>query len=747
MKIKKGSRNDQHRRQSSDDALKEYYAQARASLRRAEEAQRNTLRRVRVDRNSGFADFPEYGRGGAGESSEPQHRQAKTSPLKNSSEEDDDDEEEDTPSESDDFDADQALPPFYVSGNSAPTRNFPRGIYNNIVEAYGVPLKHHSTNGEMNPVESEEKLHLLIAEAHFHGLPIPVFSLTSNAKETFWRDENMDFYADDPPVSVPGPQEEERSRSRRSRRYEPVVIPAFWEILQRIITNVVSFANKELRPIGDEIQRLFNTFEPDLQQSVQEHMSRLQQTGLEAAAHAAQKAREKNIRVCVGDKQFTLDNLFEALNLDVPVLTDNIDGTDNTVNTGNPAPARDSDLWRPRHAPGSRTYHPGCRHNHGHGRGHGKNPTNNHSHSHENDGEPNDEPKRRGDEFSKSDQEKRHRHEARREADEARREARRESHESRRESRRESHEARRESQESRHDLNEGRYRHNSHHNTRLSGPLASYEVPVYAHGPIDGPGHYPGPTLGHHTRPVPPPSRPVMGSATPTGPHFHALSQSPASQSPSQYGPPSGPPPGHVTSHMTSHVTDHVAERSDRPFSFIPPAGTTLADELMPTASPEGHYGPPPDRDVELDAVEMAEATELAEIVTRQEEQTRRSDPSSSSRHASSSRHSHHSDAPSRRSGRSSRSRKTLSDAEKHKIEVSEYYKQYWKQYFASKQGEAGDTPPPPPPPMAPSMAPVSMPEVQHDDNVEKDGQIRLEDSEFESEDEIWVEATREQQK
>lgn len=84
-----------------------------------------------------------------------------------------------------------------------------------------------------------------------------------------------------------------------------------------------------------------------------------------------------------------------------------------------------------------------------------------------------------------------------------------------------------------------------------------------------------------------------------------------------------------------------------------------------------------------------------------------------------------------------------MSDAEKHKIEVSEYYKQYWKQYFASKQGEAVDNPPPPPPP----MASVSMPEVQHDDTEENDGQIRLEDSEFESEDEIWVEATREQKK
>lgn len=256
-----------------------------------------------------------------------------------------------------------------------------------------MPLKHQSSaTGEMNPVESEEMLHLLIAQAHFNGLPIPVFTLTPNAKETFWRDKNMDFYTDDPPVSVPGPREEERSR--HSQQTERPPLPAFWEILQRIITNVVSFANTELRPIGEEIQRLFNTFEPDLQQSVQDHMSRLQQHGLEAAAQAAAKAREKNFRVCVGDKQFTLDNLFEALNLDVPIIdsTDVTDATeDGTEATSASAsasaaprtePSRDGrgshDLWRPRHAPGAHAYHPGsCRHNHG----------------------LSDEPKRRGDDF------------------------------------------------------------------------------------------------------------------------------------------------------------------------------------------------------------------------------------------------------------------------------------------------------------------------------------------------------------
>ncbi|KAG5354994.1 hypothetical protein CJU89_6810 [Yarrowia sp. B02] len=612
MKIKKGSRNEHHRRQSSDDAAKEYYADARAKLRRAEENQR----RVRVDRNSGFADFPEYG----GE----KQRLLKAS------------EDEDTPSESD-YDASENLPPFYVSGNSAPTRNFPRGVYDNIVEAYGVPLTHQGASGATQPVDNEEVLHLLIAEAHFNGLPVPVFSLTSNAVESFWRDENMDFYADDPPVSVPGPQEEQRARSRH-RTAERAPLPAFWEILQRIISNVVTFANTELRPIGEEIQRLFNSFEPELQQSVQDHVTRLQRSGLEAAAQAAAKARENNFRVCVGDKQFTLDNLFEALNLNVPVVdgagTSTVPGSStNTVpgSSTNPASSTNAsrpqtctappDLWRPRHAPGAHVHHP--------------------------------VPERQ-DDMPKPFEEKRHR---------------------------------------RH----GHGRHAHEHGRGHFHPL--------------------GPMLGRHTRPVPPPppSRPVAGPSS-MGPsstaHFHALNQTA-----SQYGPPAGPPPGHM---------------EERQFAFIPPAGSTLAEELMPTpaANNEGHYGPPPVRD----EPEVADVAEITEMPSSRHSHTSETRSDRSGRSGRSGR--------SERSGRSSRSSRKgrsegLSEAEKHKIEVSEYYKQYWKQYFASRQGQGVDDPPPPPPP----MASVSMPEVQHEEN---DGQIRLDDSEFESEDDIWVEASRE---
>lgn len=844
MKIKKGAKTDDYRRQSSTDAVQEFYADARAKLRRAEmEQEQRAGRALKVDRNSGFAGFPEYG-------------DKQKQPV-----EPDQPMEEETSSESD-YD-DTTIPPFYVSGNSAPTRNFPRGVYDSVVDSYGIPLQHRSDNGEFAPVTSEDMLYALIAEAHFNGLPIPVFTLTERAQESFWRDENMDFYVD-PPVSVPGPEEEQRARTtRRSRRRgERPPLPAFWVILQKIISNVISFASQELRPVGEEIQKLFNSFEPELQEKVQSHMGRIHKTGMEAAA----RARESNIRVCVGDKEFSLDNLFEALNLDIPPVAGDstVDHEETPSEAASETPSfassytqthyrpdapfgAQNDLWRPRQktadwqtrqadqkfnnqkftdkfsdrkfAADSRFAADKFSDNKFSDNKFSDNKfsdnkfaadkfssnkftdnkftvdskfANNKFASSSNytdkftDNSSN-QSNLTGDKFadnkfgadsnkfgaSKFDTgsnkfgadtkklgESSHRADNNKIAEnkfgdsnnhaDNNTDQKRSSDpalddliEKRMRQHRKDFLAREAEGRGRND--HGHHKHGSHgsHGSQSSfgsvpGPGSGTISRPHSHGPSSHSygsahhvshghnhsphGHSNGLHLGHHLRPTPPPSRAPAPSTSPSVPsfsgrQFHAvnLSSNISAIPHINYGPPTGPPPGHV-----------AAQRRAFSSAYIPPAGTVMSE--VPKS--QGSYTSPAPR---------SQRPATADLESQP--------PHRSPRHTHSSQSLH-----STRSARSSKKSKqdALSEAEKHKIEVSEYYKQYWMQYFANHRDDDGEASPPPPP--HPPVAPVSMPEVDLNDVGEDDektetevGQIRLSDSEFESEDDIWVEATREE--